>query len=170
VLFGYRLSPTAHFRDRHLNEVIQPFALRAPEVILGYPWDTPVDIWSVGCLTFELVTGCWLFEPNTEAEWAREEDHLARMTETTGESFSLEMLEKSKHRPQYFNEQGKFAHFTKHREPNPTVENCLLMHVPRISQEDRTAIASFIRRCLIFDPSQRATAKELLDDPWLVST
>jgi len=27
-----------------------PFALRAPEIILGHPWFTPVDIWSIGCL------------------------------------------------------------------------------------------------------------------------
>ena len=46
---------TAHFRNRHLYEVIQPFALRAPEVILGYPWDTPVDIWSLGCLVRQLL-------------------------------------------------------------------------------------------------------------------
>jgi serine/threonine-protein kinase SRPK3 len=29
---------------------VVPFALRAPEIILGHPWFTPVDIWSVGCL------------------------------------------------------------------------------------------------------------------------
>jgi serine/threonine-protein kinase SRPK3 len=29
---------------------VQPLELRAPEVILGYPWSTPIDIWSVGCL------------------------------------------------------------------------------------------------------------------------
>jgi serine/threonine-protein kinase SRPK3 len=46
------------------------------------------------------------FEPNTEAEWTKEEDHLARMTEATGESFPMEMLEKSKHRSRYFTEQG----------------------------------------------------------------
>jgi serine/threonine-protein kinase SRPK3 len=33
-----------------LLEQAQPVLLRAPEVILGYPWSTPVDIWSVGCL------------------------------------------------------------------------------------------------------------------------
>jgi serine/threonine-protein kinase SRPK3 len=29
---------------------IQSFQLRAPEVILGYPWSTPIDIWTTGCL------------------------------------------------------------------------------------------------------------------------
>jgi serine/threonine-protein kinase SRPK3 len=29
---------------------IQPVLLRAPEVILGHLWSTPVDIWCVGCM------------------------------------------------------------------------------------------------------------------------
>jgi serine/threonine-protein kinase SRPK3 len=36
--------------DQNFEGVIQPVALRAPEVILGIRWDTPVDIWSAGCL------------------------------------------------------------------------------------------------------------------------
>ncbi|KAM3510477.1 hypothetical protein MY11210_005879 [Beauveria gryllotalpidicola] len=38
------------WREKHLSELIQPFALRAPEVTIGAPWDTGVDIWSLGCL------------------------------------------------------------------------------------------------------------------------
>ncbi|GMG07471.1 unnamed protein product [Aspergillus oryzae var. brunneus] len=37
-------------RDNHLSEQIQSSALRAPEVTIGAPWDTGVDIWSLGCL------------------------------------------------------------------------------------------------------------------------
>jgi len=40
----------SHWRRRHFQELIQPTGLRAPEVILGYPWDTPADIWNVGCI------------------------------------------------------------------------------------------------------------------------
>ena len=31
-------------------DVIQPYALRAPEVILGNGWHTSADIWNLGCL------------------------------------------------------------------------------------------------------------------------
>jgi hypothetical protein len=41
------------------------------------------------------------------------------------------------------------------------------MDVPLLTTEDRETIAGFIRRCLKFQPDQRATAKELLDDDWL---
>ncbi|KAK0933021.1 hypothetical protein LTR29_015386 [Friedmanniomyces endolithicus] len=47
----------ASWTDKHLSDNIQPEHLRAPEVILGAPWDPPVDIWSLGCLVMEFVKG-----------------------------------------------------------------------------------------------------------------
>lgn len=35
---------------KHVQDEVQPCLLRAPEVILGHAWSTPIDIWSVGCL------------------------------------------------------------------------------------------------------------------------
>jgi serine/threonine protein kinase len=40
----------ASWRENHLSDLIQSPALRAPEVTIGAPWDTGVDIWSLGCL------------------------------------------------------------------------------------------------------------------------
>ena len=40
----------AHFDDQHLSKIVQPSALRAPEVALGLTWDKAIDIWSLGCL------------------------------------------------------------------------------------------------------------------------
>ena len=40
----------AVWADATHKDEFQPVLLRAPEVILGHPWSTPVDIWSVGCL------------------------------------------------------------------------------------------------------------------------
>lgn len=40
----------ASWYDKHLTEWIQPQMLRAPEVILGAPWDWRVDIWNMGAL------------------------------------------------------------------------------------------------------------------------
>ena len=36
--------------DKHLSDRIQSPALRAPEVTIGAPWGTAIDIWSLGCL------------------------------------------------------------------------------------------------------------------------
>src|SRR5882762_5030165 len=47
--------PELHFKiatriNKHHDEHCQAAIVRAPEVTLGYPWSTSVDIWSVGCL------------------------------------------------------------------------------------------------------------------------
>lgn len=54
----------------------------APELILGVPYDTKIDVWSLGCLMFELFTGECLFDPDmyfeddmdTEADSGDEDD------------------------------------------------------------------------------------------------
>ena len=43
-------SITAQWLAHVDGDTVQPLALRAPEVILGCPWDEKIDIWSVGCL------------------------------------------------------------------------------------------------------------------------
>lgn len=40
----------AHLVEKPPNRAIQPRTIRAPEVFIGYPYDTSVDIWSLGCL------------------------------------------------------------------------------------------------------------------------
>jgi serine/threonine-protein kinase SRPK3 len=56
VLYGMLKSSflttifTASWVDKHLTEWIQPQMLRAPEVILGAPWDHKVDIWNMGLI------------------------------------------------------------------------------------------------------------------------
>jgi serine/threonine-protein kinase PRP4 len=35
---------------------------RAPEIVLGYPYDCSIDVWSVACTLYELFTSKFLFE------------------------------------------------------------------------------------------------------------
>lgn len=45
--------------------------------ILLKGYDTSADIWSVACMTFELATGDFLFEPKRGKSYGRTDDHLA---------------------------------------------------------------------------------------------
>ncbi|KAH9912037.1 kinase-like domain-containing protein [Fomitopsis serialis] len=157
----------SHWIEHHFQELIQPDALRAPEVILGHPWSTPADIWSVGCLVTEWLVGFWLFEPNRERLWSYEEDHLARMTEALDAQFEASTLENCKHRDKYFKQDGTFAHFTDHEEPTWPLRK-LLESFSELGDEVDAAEA-FLKRCLQLAPERRATAKELVDDPWLAA-
>ena len=53
--------------DGHiLFSYIQSRFYRAPEVVLGCEYSTPIDIWSLGCVLCELVTGKPLFPAQNE--------------------------------------------------------------------------------------------------------
>ena len=50
---------SAEFIENKTTDLISPEDLRAPEVVLGLPWDEHVDIWSFGCLvSFSLIHTC----------------------------------------------------------------------------------------------------------------
>lgn len=45
------------FETDHLCSYVQSRSYRAPEVILGLPYDKKIDIWSLGCILAELCSG-----------------------------------------------------------------------------------------------------------------
>ena len=47
---------------------VQTLAYRSPEVLLGVPFDTPIDLWSLGCILAELALGRLLFACETPAQ------------------------------------------------------------------------------------------------------
>lgn len=63
-----------------------PAALRAPELILGERLTTAVDIWSFGCLVFELLTGAPLFQveglDSDRFDETENDGHMVQITET----------------------------------------------------------------------------------------
>merc|ERR1712057_12702 len=56
------------FEDERIYTYIQSRFYRAPEVILGLPYDVAIDMWSFGCILAELYTGYPLFPGENEAE------------------------------------------------------------------------------------------------------
>lgn len=67
--------------------MIQTRYYRAPEVILGYKWNENSDIWSLGCLVYEMATNDDLFAPTPGGNgntYTEDDDHLAQIIETLG--------------------------------------------------------------------------------------
>ena len=53
---------SATFDHEHHSTIVSTRHYRAPEVILELGWAQPCDVWSVGCIMFELYTGYTLFQ------------------------------------------------------------------------------------------------------------
>jgi len=54
------------FEKEKVYTYIQSRYYRAPEVILGISYTTAIDMWSVGCIIYELFTGFPLFAGENE--------------------------------------------------------------------------------------------------------
>ena len=56
------------FIGKTIYTYIQSRYYRAPEVILGYPYSCEIDVWSLGCVFAELVTGTPIFPGEDEKD------------------------------------------------------------------------------------------------------
>ena len=52
----FGLTTPAHLADEEDHTVTRPY--RAPELVCLLPWGRPVDLWSVACIMFELLSRC----------------------------------------------------------------------------------------------------------------
>ncbi len=66
------------FQDERVYTYIQSRFYRAPEIMLGIPYTTAIDMWSFGCIMAELCLGLPLFPGESEQE------QLALIMETRG--------------------------------------------------------------------------------------
>ncbi|GFH23552.1 protein kinase domain-containing protein, partial [Haematococcus lacustris] len=69
---------SATWEEQYHSSVVSTRHYRAPEVILGMGWTYPCDMWSVGCILVELLTGDALFQTHENLE------HLAMMEQVLG--------------------------------------------------------------------------------------
>lgn len=153
----------ACWTHRHFSEDIQTRQYRAPEVLVGSKYDTSADIWSLGCMTFELLTGDLLFDPRAGEDYDRDEDHLAMFQELLGKIPKRLALE-GKYSHTFFDKRGNLKHI-KQLKFWPIQE--VLVEKYNFARPDAQAVADFMTPLLDFDPKTRATAQDALDSDWL---
>ncbi|SCU93638.1 LADA_0G04170g1_1 [Lachancea dasiensis] len=78
---------SAVFYNEFHPAVISTRHYRAPEIVLGLGWSFPCDIWSIGCVLVELVTGESLYPIHENLE------HMAMMQRFNGKPFPPKIVE-----------------------------------------------------------------------------
>jgi len=138
---------------------------RAPEVIIGYPYNEKCDIWSIGCIVYELATGDLLFEPNKTKLLNRDRHHLMDIYSLYG-PLPQDMINKAKRRHILFRHNGliKSVHYIQPR----SLIGLLQSKATQITEtKDLELLESFINDCLILDPGARPSADDCLNHPFL---
>ncbi|KAL8884341.1 MAG: hypothetical protein Q9192_006871 [Flavoplaca navasiana] len=147
------------------NHPIQADLFQAPEVILRAGWTYSVDIWNLGVMLWDLVENRTLFDAFDLIKNAYSpEIHLSEMTSILGPP-PTDLLERGDKATHYFTAEGKLLQSDRKASNASTLESCLAS----LTGEDKRLFLNFVRRMLKWMPEDRATAGELLQDPWLTN-
>ncbi|PYI02369.1 kinase-like protein [Aspergillus sclerotiicarbonarius CBS 121057] len=152
----------ARFGAQTYSGDIQPYIYRAPEVLLRMPWNEKVDIWNVGVLTWDIFQQGHLFYARDSDKKPSDGHHLAEMIAMMGPP-PKEMMQKSDYATDFFDSEG---HWKEDFEIPPISLEKLEGNLEGESQQ---LFLQFLRKMLTWKPEERASARELLDDPWLRS-
>ncbi|XP_050428328.1 dual specificity protein kinase CLK2 isoform X2 [Adelges cooleyi] len=145
---------SATFDDEHHSTVVSTRHYRAPEVILELGWAQPCDVWSIGCIIFELYLGITLFQTHDNRE------HLAMMERILG-SIPHKMARRSK--TKYFYH-GKLDWDQSSSAGRYVRENCKpLKRYMSSEEEDHRLLFDLISELLNYDPAKRMTMEEALE-------
>lgn len=159
--------------EQHKHKYIQSRFYRSPEVMLGLPYSTPVDRWSLGCILLEMHTGTPILPGRSEAE------QLARMEALLGPLPHSMILQGAKSRQYYTGLDEERPQLIKGPLPNyPTSLNDVVgvySGGPRGSRLDTPGhdptsyeeFVSFIRGLLTYDPAKRMSCTQALRHPFI---
>ncbi|KAF6809113.1 serine/threonine protein kinase [Colletotrichum musicola] len=157
----------ASWADKHLTDLIQPVALRAPEVLIGAPWDASVEMGNLGTVTVEVFRAVRMFSgagpPRGDYQL---KEHLAEIFHHFG-PFPQSLLDKGN--PDIvryiFDDEGRI------KDPTPFAEEIPYFMseewTPGLDQDVREEFVFFLRSMMKIDPAERPSAEDLLRGSWL---
>lgn len=151
--------------NRHFTNDIQTRQYRSPEVLLGSYWGASADMWSMGCMIFELLFGDYLFDPHSGENYSKDDDHIAQIIELLGR-MSSQVLLTGKWASDYFNRRGELRNIQKLR-PRPLFD---VLKEYRYSNQEAELLASFLLPMLEINPKKRADAGGMSNHEWLKGT
>ncbi|GKZ32254.1 hypothetical protein AbraIFM66950_001534 [Aspergillus brasiliensis] len=135
-----------------------PLVVRAPEVIFKDRLDYRVDLWSVGCVLFELFVG----QPPFDSFLITPKILVEQMQEITGEALPERWV------PLWESMQGEDVNENRGPGLQDWLEEMYFdgERKEELTRDDIVRLGRIIRKLLRFEPAARALVEEILDDPW----
>ena len=134
----------ATYEKEERSHLIQTRMYRAPEVIMlfgqkGFKFDNKVDIWSIGCIAYELYTNKVLFQAEDSIQ------HLQIIEMTTGQKMEQE-----------------FKHEKKCQKSHKQ-HTMGISRVRRLKDIKDCGLRSFVESLLVVNPCRRPSARQCLE-------
>ena len=167
------LGTAAFAEDAEVTPYLVSRFYRAPEVILGMPFDYAIDMWSIGCTLYELYTGRILFA-------GADNNQMLRAIQECRGKFPIRMLKRSMLAEKHFDMDGNF--FSQERDKltgKATMRQMIFNKIAlgkdlrsRLSGntkgmkpeevKEHAAFVDLMDKCLQLDPARRVTPNEAL--------
>lgn len=161
--------------DNEITPYLVSRFYRSPEVILGLPYNHPMDMWSIGCVIYELFTGKILFPGKTNNEM------LKLMMDLKG-PFPKKMIKKAEFAFKHFEFDQNMSFALLEEDPvtkqpvrriisNPQkTQDFAARLLPLAHATDRkkvTQLVDLLDRMMVLDPDRRITPLEALKHPFI---
>jgi len=170
------LGSASDASDNEITPYLVSRFYRAPEIILGMPYDFAIDIWSVGCTLYEMYTGKILFTGRTNNQMLRS------IMDCRGK-FTTKMLKRSQFAHIHFDEMANFRSVEQDKLTGKDTIKTLAFAKPSRDLRTRLVSASkgltdvetkelnlfvdLLDRCLALNPEKRMTPTEALKHPFI---
>jgi serine/threonine protein kinase len=145
------------FVNERIYSYIQSRFYRAPEVIMGVPYDCGIDMWSLGCIMAELLMGYPIFPGEDEVE------QMSCIMEIIGVP-PHSVIDKSTRKKHFFDSQNKprIVPNSQGKKRRPGAKDLRsVLRCPDMS------FVSFVEGCLRWDPKARFTPDQAIQHPWI---
>ncbi|KAF5536840.1 cmgc srpk kinase [Fusarium napiforme] len=168
----------AYFFNNPPKEPIIPFGRRAPELVLKGELHESQDIWSFGCILFEMMAGRRIFYvfggSNKDDPSLLDDEYLLEIVERLG-PLPAELYSHWKTSSRYYTQDGTkyncmIGGVPEGREPlmleEYSLEQAFDQKGPKMTEEEAQEVKKLIRWILQYDPAKRPSAEEILRHPW----
>lgn len=171
------LGSASPVSDNEITPYLVSRFYRAPEIILGIPYDYGIDMWSIGCTLFELYTGKILFT-------GRNNNQMLRSIMECRGKYPPKLLRRGTLAYLHFDDTLNFrsteedkvtgrivTRVLDFKKPTRDLKTRLIGHDTRLSDGEAKELNLFVdllERCLSLNPEKRCTPAEALRHPFIL--
>ncbi|KAG5268400.1 hypothetical protein AALO_G00212160 [Alosa alosa] len=165
----------SHVADNDITPYLVSRFYRAPEIIIGKPYDYGIDMWSVGCTLYELYAGKILFPGSSN-------NHMIKLAMDVKGKMPNKMIRKGLFKDQHFDQNLNFLYIevdkVTEREKvtvmstiNPTKDLLADMiggqRLPEEMRKKVMQLKDLLDGTLMLDPAKRITINQALQHPFI---